>query len=148
LKGRGPAALAALLVVVWVTTSSALAQQEVSMTPGADGNVLLVGNGWRPGQRLVLTVGRDVYPAFVDSAGGFEVATGTAPLAGQVVLVRPLAASATPAMARLDLETEPGPNPFAVLFAESLLAGGGLLVGVGGGLGLIAGARRVFQRGG
>ena len=42
-------------VVVWVTPSSALAQPEVQLETAADGRLLLVGNGWRPGQKLVVS---------------------------------------------------------------------------------------------
>jgi hypothetical protein len=136
--------------MVWVTASSALAQPEVSLAPAADGSLVVVGNGWRPGQRLAVSVGQDVYPIFADSAGGFEVATGQAGPIDQPLRVHRLDIAA-PAMARLQyaLEFPPdtaptsAPNPLAVVFAESVLSGAGWGGLVFAGLGAIALVRRL-----
>jgi hypothetical protein len=132
------AALVALLVVVWVTAGSALAQPQVNVVVGTDGNLVLVGAGYRPGQKLALGVGQEVYPAFVDSAGEFEVPTGMSGSTSMPVAVHHIDTLA-PAMIEL---AEPAPSPLAIAFAEDVLLAGAGLALLFAGLASIAFVRR------
>ena len=127
------------MLVLVCTAGTALAQPDVSLEPTADGTLLLVGNGWRSGQRLVVSVGHDLYPAVADSAGGFEVRTGQ-PLSN--------AANATLSVRREDSSTlglvplrvvpmPDQPHPFAVLFAQSLMMGAVFLTLSAGSVGIL-----------
>ena len=51
---RGVLAGALLLIVLNATFSVALAAPDMSVQPAADGTLLVVGNGWRPQQQLVV----------------------------------------------------------------------------------------------
>jgi len=134
-----------LLVSLWGPASSASAEAEVAMSPAADGTLLLVGNGWRPGQQLALSVDDDVFPALADSAGGFEVRTGVPAgvSATPRLTVRRLDTSG-PAFARLlpTAEPPPTPHPLAMLFAESLAMGAIVFALSAGGLGVLTVALR------
>jgi hypothetical protein len=136
-----------LVIALFGAAGTALAQAEVSLEPASDGTLVLVGNGWRPGQRLVVTVGHDVYPAMADSAGGFELrtgqaVTGTAPplLSVRRHNVSTLAFAALGADARRDQ-----PHPFAVLFAESLAMGAALFALAAGGISALVVTGRTIQ---
>ena len=132
--------LAALLGFMSLVPS-ALAAPQASFEAGADGRVRLVGDGWRPGDQLAFTLGRDRFEAFVDSAGGFEVATGLASFKGPMA-VRHLGRmeAMLPAAAR--------PHPLALWLAQAFLTGAayaGVLVLVAFGAHLV-GRRRYAAR--
>jgi hypothetical protein len=129
----------ALLAVVWVTAGSARAQPQVDVVVGSDGNLILVGAGYRPGQRLAVSLGSTVYRAFADSAGEFEVPTG---LSGSTSLPVAVRRVETLAPAMLELAEPAAPSPLAVAFAEDVLIAGAGLAAVIAGLGAIAFVRR------
>jgi len=134
-----------VLVALLGTTGVALAEPQVSLDPAPDGSLILVGRGWRPAQRMMISVGRDQFPVQADSVGDFEVATGLAaggppePLA----VHRPYP-QVTPAMLAVMRQTDT-PHSFAVLFAQTLLTGTAF-VGLGvAGLGFMALAARIVH---
>ena len=136
-----------MVVALLGAVGSALAQAEVSLEPATDGTLVLVGNGWRPGQRLVVTVGHDVYPAMADSAGGFELRTGQAATgaAPPLLTVRRQELS-TLAFAALGADPRHDqPHPFAVLFAESLAMGAALFALTAGGISAVVVAGRTIH---
>jgi hypothetical protein len=140
--------LTALLVVALLgSAGTALAQAEVSLQPATDGTLILVGNGWRPGQRLAVTVGHDVYPAMADSAGGFEVRTGQA-ATGSTEPTLSVRRQTTSTFAFAALSAGPPrdePHPFAVLFAQSLAMGTALFALSAGGIGVLLVTARTIQ---
>lgn len=113
-----------------------LAAPQASVEPGANGMVRVVGNGWRPGDQLALTLGQNHYDAFVDSAGGFDVATGLPRLQGALAVHH---------VARMEATTitSPPASPLAIWFAQSVLMGAAY-VGALACLGLVA--RQVLRR--
>jgi len=125
----------------------ALAAAGVSLSPRPDGMLVLVGSGWRPGQQLVISLGTDTFPALADSSGSFEIPTGLLVSGGpplSITVHRPDASAL--AFAQLGSTPVPdGPNPFAVLFAESLALGAQILAFTAGGLGLTAVAIRAVR---
>jgi hypothetical protein len=130
-----------LVVTAWPGAPAvALAAPEVSLQAAADGTLKVIGNGWRPGQQLVISVGGDEFAARADSAGDFEIATGLASYQGDVAVHRPeLRPQTSPRSASL---AEPYvPNPLAVLFAQSV-AIGTVLTLIAGGLTSVALAAR------
>jgi len=127
----------------------AFAAPVVSLSPKPDGTLVLVGSGWRPGQELVISLGTDQFPALADSTGSFEVPTGLLVSGGpplSMTVRRPDASS----LAFAHLAPPPvldGPNPFALLFAQSLAMGATWFGLSAGGLGLAAlGARAIRAR--
>jgi hypothetical protein len=136
-----------LVVALLGFTGTALAAARVSLDPAADGTLILVGSGWRPGQQLAVSVGRDVYPAMADSAGSFEVRTGlpvtSGPPAPIAVHREDTSALALAALAIASPREEP--HPFAVLFAQGLATGATWLAVSAGGIGAIALTSRAVQ---
>jgi hypothetical protein len=135
------------VALLW-TTSVALAEPQVSLDAAPDGSLILVGRGWRPTQRMMISVGRDQFPVQADSVGDFEVPTGLAATGGPpepLAVHRPYS-RITPAMLAVMRQTDT-PHPFAVLFAQALLSGMAL-AGLGaGGLGCtLLAARLVHAR--
>jgi len=131
-----------VLVALLGTTGVALAEPRVSLDPAPDGSLILVGRGWRPAQRMMISVGRDQFPVQADSVGDFEVATGLA--AGgppEPLAVHPPYPQVTPAMLAVMRQTDT-PHSFAVLFAQTLLTG---TASVGLGLGFMALAARIVH---
>jgi hypothetical protein len=139
------------VILVWLllalcagSTSAALAEPIVSLEPAPDGTYVLVGSGWRPEAQLFVSVGPHVYSASVDPIGEFEVPTGLSALSGPF---GPLSVhrEERPTVAYAQLVVLPDaeqPHPFAVLFAQSIVMGAGLL-GLGiAGLALVALAAR------
>jgi hypothetical protein len=130
------------------TTSVALAEPRVSLDPAPDGTLVLVGSGWRPGQRMVVSVGPDLFPVLADSVGDFELQTGLVSTGGPP---EPLAVHHPDAqISRTSLGRTPQsdtPHPLAVLFAQTLVIGAALLglSTAGGGLVLLA-ARYLYTR--
>jgi hypothetical protein len=130
-------ALVALLALA-ASALPAQARPEVTVRDANDGTgtLTLVGSGWRPGQRIVLVVGRDSFQAEADPAGEFEVPTELLPLASdsaRSLTVR--RADALPIAGDVSVD---GPHPWAVLFAQTLASGaagvtfgGGVLAAVG-----------------
>ncbi len=128
------------------TTSTALAEPRVSLDPAPDGSLVLVGSGWRPGQRMMVSVGRDQFPVLADSVGDFEVPTGLAATGGPP---EPLAVHGpypriSPAMINQMRQTDT-PNPFAVLFAQTLMTGASVLCLSAAGIGCALLAARFVQ---
>jgi len=122
----------------------ALAAPDVSLQAASDGTLSVIGNGWRPGQQLVVSVGSDTFAARTDSTGDFEVATGLASYQGQVAIHH-----SDPA---LPSTQQPGPVderylPYApaVLFAQSVAIGAALSALAAGGLALLALAARSLR---
>ena len=121
------------------TTSIARAEPLVSIDPAPDGTLILVGSGWRPGSRMVVSVGRDQFPAQADAVGDFEIQTGLVSTGSPPELLavhRPDADSP-------DTMAAPQPQPdtahsFAVLFAQSVMMGAAFLALSGSCLGLVA----------
>jgi hypothetical protein len=136
----------AVLVALLGTTSVALAEPQISLDPSPDGSLVLVGRGWRPAQRMMVSVGRDEFQVQADSVGDFEVPTGLAASGGPpepLAVHRPYQ-QVTPAMLVL-MRPADAPHPFAVLFAQAFLTGTAL-AGVGVvGLGFVLLAARVLQ---
>jgi len=127
------------------TTSVALAEPHVSLDPAPDGNLILVGRGWRPAQRMMVSVGQDQFEVQADSVGDFEVPTGL-PVSGPLeplAVHRPYAQIA-PSMPAVMRQTDM-PQPFAVLFAQTLILGTAFVVLAAAGLGLLALAARFVQ---
>ena len=139
--------IAALLLVLFSSlVNSAFAEPLVSLEPATDGTLLLVGKGWRPGQKLVVSAGRDLFPATADGAGDFEVATGLPAAVGPGTRLS-VKRQDPSLMAMAQLIVPPltqAPNPLAVLFAQSLATGAELLALSGVALGLLrVGIRRL-----
>jgi hypothetical protein len=110
-----------LLSVVGASATPALAAPQASFDFAPDGTLVVVGNGWRPAQVLVIRLGSGRFVAYTDSSGEFEVPTGLATYMGPLSIHRQELASsiASPASDQL--------HPFAVLFAQSLVQGSALL---------------------
>jgi hypothetical protein len=135
-----------VLVALLGTTSVALAEPQISLDPSPDGSLVLVGRGWRPAQRMMVSVGRDEFQVQADSVGDFEVPTGLAASGGPpepLAVHRPYQ-QVTPAMLML-MRPADAPHPFAVLFAQAFVTGTAF-AGVGVvGLGFALLAARVVQ---
>jgi len=124
--------VAMLGVLAWLLASTSpglvWAEPDVSMSGADDGTVLLVGSGWKPGQQLLVSVGREIFPTQADTAGGFEIHT-TLPFdatSGAALSVRPFASSLNFAAlppAPLAPAAPPTPHPLAVLFAHAVADG-------------------------
>src|SRR5258707_15654905 len=114
----------AVLVALLGTTRVALAEPQISLDPSSDGSLVLVGRGWRPAQRMMVSVGREEFQVQADSVGDFEVPTGLAATGGpqEPLAVHRSYHQVTPPMLALIHQTDT-PHPFAVLFAQSLLTG-------------------------
>jgi hypothetical protein len=120
-------------------TSTALAQAQVSLEPASDDTLLLVGTGWRYGQKLSITVGHDIYPAVADSAGGFEIRTGQ-PVTNAAAATLSVHREDTSTRAFLALSAAPPrdePHPFAVLFAQGLAMGSQVFALAAGSIGVL-----------
>ncbi len=135
-----------VIVALLGTTSTALAEPRVSLDPAPDGSLVLVGSGWRPGQRMMVSVGRDQFPVLADSVGDFEVPTGLAATGGPP---EPLAVHGpypriSPAMINQMRQSET-PHPFAVLFAQTLMTGASVLGLSAAGIGCALLAARFVQ---
>ncbi|HEV7663185.1 MAG TPA: hypothetical protein VGQ62_06590, partial [Chloroflexota bacterium] len=102
------------MMLAAVTVASA--EPLVSLEPAPDGTLVLIGRGWRPGQKLVVSAGPDVFAATADTVGDFEVQTGMPASGGPPVALavrRPDPTSvAFTALPLLAPATQP--NPFAV----------------------------------
>ena len=122
----------------------ALAAPDVSLQAAADGTLSVIGTGWRPGQRLVVSLGPDSFPARADSTGSFEVTTGLASYQGQLAVHRPDPRPAAPARS-----AAPGdayvPDPLAVLFTQSMAIGAALSTLAAGGLAILTRAARSLR---
>ena len=120
----------------------ALAAPDLSLHPAPDGSLTLVGNGWRPGQRLVVTLGPTRIAALADSTGSFEVPTGLGSYQGGLTVHRQNAT----ALARLDPALQPYvPDPLTVLFVRSLALGTALLTLFAASLGVAVIAARSLR---
>ena len=132
----------ALFGIIAAPWNVALAAPEVGVAHAPDGTLLVVGSGWRPNQQLVVNVGVDRFPAYVDSAGEFEVSTGLATKPADVSVHRPQHSE----MSFAALEAPAQANPLAILFAQSLASGVAVLllcaVALGGGYTILRTARR------
>jgi hypothetical protein len=140
-------ALVVIVVAFVGTAGTALAQADVSLEPAADDTLLLVGTGWRSGQRLSITLGHDNYPALADSTGGFEIRTGQ-PLTNAATATLSVHREDTATRALPLLRAAPtadAPHPFAVLFAQSLGMGAALFVYSAGSLGVVMLTARTIQ---
>jgi hypothetical protein len=128
------------------TTSVALAEPRVSLDPAPDGTLILAGHGWRPGQRMVVSVGPDLFPVLADSVGDFEVQTGLLSMGGppELLAVHRPEAQLSPATVGLTAQTD-APHPLAVLFAQTLMTGTAFLGLSAAGLGFIGLAARLVQ---
>jgi hypothetical protein len=113
--------------------SVALATSELSLTYGADGMLTVVGDGWRPGQQLLVSLGNQSFSAHADSTGSFEVPTGLTSFQGTMAVHAPGALGRQPV--RNDQLS--APNPLAVLFAQNLATGMTACVLAGALLGLL-----------
>lgn len=128
LRYRGLLQTGLLVLALFGTTSRAMAEPQVSLSPAPDGTLILVGRDWRPGQRMIVSVDQDLFAALADSVGDFEVETGLVANGGPpaVLAVRQpnarITAMPSPASAHAD-----APHPFAILFAQSLMTGTALL---------------------
>jgi len=120
--------LGGALVWLLVSTGPVWAEPDVSMRGADDGTVLLVGSGWKPGQQLIVSVGREIFPTQADTAGGFEIHT-TLPFdatSGAALSVRPLSGTLNFAPlppAPVVAAAPPAPHPLAVLFAHAVADG-------------------------
>jgi hypothetical protein len=136
-----------MLVALLGAASTALAQAEVTLEPAADDTLLLVGTGWRSGQRLSITVGHDVFPALADSVGGFEIRTGqpVSTAASAILSVHREDTSALTILALRAAPTPDEPHPFAVLFAQGLATGAALFAYTAGSIGVVLLTARTIQ---
>jgi hypothetical protein len=137
------------MVLVVVTAlhgmpAAALAAPEVALKAAADGTLSVIGTGWRPGQRLVVSVGADNFPARADSTGSFEVMTGLASSEGRVAVHRPDPRS-TVAARSAALGEAYVPDPLAVLFTQSMAIGAVLSTLAAGGLAILTLAARSLR---
>jgi hypothetical protein len=145
-KRRSYLAWLVVLATFVSTAGVALAEPRVSLDPAPDGTLILVGSGWRPGQRMMISVGRDQFPVLADSVGEFEIQTGM-PAIG--VPPEPLAVHGPYAlMSTASLGLIPradAPHPLAVLFAQALMTGA-MFLGFGiAGIGSVALAARYVR---
>ena len=136
-----------LIAVLLGSAGVALAAPVVSLDASPDGTLRLIGSGWRSGQGMVVSVGSDAFPIVADDNGSFEILTAlpstTAPLPALSVRAQ---SSASRAFSRLGLASETvAPSAWAVLFAQSLAAGGAWLTLSAGGLGVLSLAVRRFR---
>jgi hypothetical protein len=141
-------AVGLMVVAILGTSRLALAEPQIALTPAADGTLTLVGSGWRPGQRMVVSVGPDAFPALADSVGDFEIQTGLASTGGplaQMAVHRQDAPMTLAAPGRSPSPQSDSPHPFAVLFAHSLMTGATFLGLSAAGLGLAWLAARVVR---
>jgi hypothetical protein len=95
----------------------ALAASDVAVGHATDGSVVVVGSGFRPESELIVGLGETYFPAYVDSAGAFEVNTGLLGFTGDLGVHH-----SARSMAILPLANA-APHPLAVLFAHGLLDG-------------------------
>ena len=130
-----------MLVALLGTTSPARAEPQVSLDNAADGTMVLVGSGWRPGQRMVVSVGRDQFAAVADSVGDFEVATGLVATGAPEQLAVHEPAQSAPLFVGQAPQADPS-STLAVLLAQSLMNGTVCLALSAGSLGLVALAMR------
>jgi hypothetical protein len=113
-----------VLVTLFGTAGIAMAEPTLSLDPAPDGTLILVGSGWRSGQSLVVSVGRDMFPALTDTVGEFEVQTGLVSSGGTPVHLAVHRPDAPIIQARLVQRSQTDtPHPLAILFAQSLLTG-------------------------
>jgi hypothetical protein len=145
---RGALFFLAMALAAYVAPTRALAQPTVNLEPSPDGRLALVGGGWRPGQELLVRVGQFAFAAQADLLGEFEVQTemlSSSGPPGLLSLHRPRPAEL--AFARLG--PPPAPNdtahPYAVLFAQAVAAGAGMLALCASGLGLLLVALRPLR---
>jgi hypothetical protein len=136
------------LAAIFGTAGIALAEPTVSLDPAPDGTLILVGSGWRPGQSLVVSVGRDMFPALTDTVGEFEVQTGLVSTGGPPVPLAVHRPDAPIIQATLVQRSQPDtPHPLAILFAQNLLTGTIFLGLSAAGIGIVSlGARYVRAR--
>jgi hypothetical protein len=124
--GRGLIATCIVLLAMFVgPATGAFAAADVRLQRAVDGTLLVVGSGWRPGDKLEVSLGKEQFTTYVDHAGDFEVATGLATYQGDLSVHHP-SATVLPAPG--------GPNPMAVLFVHGIAEGSaflGALIGVG-----------------
>jgi len=116
------------LFVFTLLLAPAQAASELEMHRAGDGTWIVVGSGWHPGDKLVVTVGPARFLAFADGAGDFEVQTGLQSLQGEVAVHHQPAGD----MPMLQLAS-PGPHPLAVALVQGMAEGVvlmGALVGV------------------
>jgi hypothetical protein len=126
-------------------TPAALAAADASLRSAADGTLVVVGQGWQPGQKLVVSLGRERFAAYTDSGGTFEVATGLTSYSGSIAVHR--FDESGLAFAALDtMETADAPSPMAVMFAQTLAEGAALFCIVAGVLMLGYSAARPLRR--
>lgn len=125
---RGALHVLLLLAALMAPARVALATSSVELKHAADGTLLVVGEGWRSGQPLVLTLGQERYLAYVDSAGAFEVVTGLTSSQGPLVVHHPQSGD----LAMLALEpTPPPPSPLAVALVQGFVDGLRTVAGLG-----------------
>ena len=123
-----------------------MAEPRVSLDPAPDGSLILVGSGWRPGQRMMVSVGRDQFPVQADSVGDFEVQTSLVATGGppEQLAIHRADAKNSPAAGGRPLQPDM-PHPFAVLFAQSLMTGTALLGLSAAGIGFASLAARYLH---
>jgi hypothetical protein len=116
-----------LWTVLGGPASDVFASPEASLDTAADGTVIIVGSGWRPGDELVVGLGNDRFMAYTDSSGAFELQTGLATYEG-LLSVHHADASSIAQIAPASPQAASQPNPLAVLFAQSLAQGAAIFV--------------------
>jgi hypothetical protein len=136
----------ALLSVLSGPAVDALAAPQASFELADDGTLVLVGNGWRPAQELVINLGSGRFVAYTDSGGEFEVPTGLATYKGALSIHRKELSALS--MAPLAIpQTTDEPHPLAILFAQGLARGAALFaLSAAAGAVLFVTARPLFRK--
>jgi hypothetical protein len=145
--GQGLLVMAFVVSAVLGPTGVAFAAAGVTLDPKPDGTLMLVGSGWRPGQELVVSLGTDAFPAVADASGSFEIPTGLLVKNGPPLSITVRRADPS-SLAFANLGPPPAvdvPNPFALLFAESLAMGAQFFAWCAGGLALSTLAIRAWR---
>jgi hypothetical protein len=73
-----------LVMALLAPSATALAASDIHLARAADGTLLVVGSGWRRGQELVVSLGRQRFNVRADATGDFELPTGLATYSGKL----------------------------------------------------------------
>ena len=101
-----------------LASPAADAASDLRLQRANDGTLVVVGSGWRPGHRLVVSLGQELFTTYADGAGDFEIPTGLSTYHGDLTVHR---------VTRMALPRAPlAPHPVAVLLAQGFAEGAAL----------------------